>query len=204
MWTKDQMNINTHWVVASHNKGKIKELGDILKPYRVKLSSAADFQLAAPEETEKTFVGNAILKARAACLSTGLPCLADDSGLAVDALDGQPGVYSARWAGEDQDFTVAMNRVHEALSDKPTDDWTARFVCVVALARPDGSVSRFEGEIEGEIVWPPRGCGGFGYDPIFQPHRHRKVFAEMTRKEKAALSHRGRALSKLVASEFAK
>jgi XTP/dITP diphosphohydrolase len=200
----DAMNIEARWVLATHNAGKIKELRDILNPHGIKLLSAADFQLDAPEETEKTFVGNAILKARAACLATGLPSLADDSGLAVDALQGRPGVHSARWAGEALDFSMAMKRVHHALLEQSTENRTARFICVIALARPDGSVTHFEGQVEGEIVWPPRGCGGFGYDPIFQPNGERQVFAEMKASQKAQMSHRGRALNKLVEAEFAK
>ncbi|MDG1416717.1 MAG: RdgB/HAM1 family non-canonical purine NTP pyrophosphatase [Maricaulis sp.] len=190
------------WVLSSHNHGKIKELKDILEPYGVGLSSAAEMSLPEPEETEKTFVGNAILKAEAARDETGMVCLADDSGLCVDALGGDPGVLSARWGGEARDFDLAMRRVHEALEALETNDRTARFVCVIALARPDGSVRDHVGEIVGSIVWPPRGDDGFGYDAIFQPEGHNRTFAEMSRDEKRALSHRGRALASLVSEEF--
>ncbi|MAK63814.1 MAG: non-canonical purine NTP pyrophosphatase, RdgB/HAM1 family [Maricaulis sp.] len=188
------------WVLASHNAGKIKELTDILAPFGVALKSAADLDLPEPEETESTFEGNAALKARAACEATGLVCLADDSGLAVDALDGAPGIYSARWAGEPRDFGRAMQRVQDELAG--ASDRTARFVCVIALARPDGSVSHYRGEVVGEIVWPPRGDAGFGYDPIFRPEGEDRSFAEMTSAEKRALSHRGRALDLMVRSEL--
>ncbi|WP_300542723.1 RdgB/HAM1 family non-canonical purine NTP pyrophosphatase [Maricaulis sp.] len=188
------------WVLASHNAGKINELREILAPRGIALKSAAELSLPEPEETEPTFEGNAALKAGAACRATGLVCLADDSGLAVDALDGAPGIYSARWAGEPRDFRRAMQRVHNELGDSA--DRTARFVCVIALARPDGSLVHYRGEVTGDIVWPPRGEGGFGYDPVFRPHGHGRTFGEMKAHEKRALSHRARALDLLTRSEF--
>ncbi|WP_417490238.1 RdgB/HAM1 family non-canonical purine NTP pyrophosphatase [Maricaulis sp.] len=190
------------WVLASHNPGKIKELEALLAPRGIVLKGAAGLGLDEPEETETTFEGNAALKARAAWSTTGLTSLSDDSGLSVDALGGAPGVLSARWAGETRDFDAAMRRVHEALLASGSRDRTARFVCVVALCREDGEVSHFRGEVEGEIVWPPRGEGGFGYDAIFQPAGHDRTFAEMTAAEKRAMSHRGRALAALLAAEF--
>ena len=194
------MNDRETWVLASHNAGKIKELRAILAPRGIALKSAADLSLPEPEETETSFQGNAALKARAACEATGLVCLADDSGLAVDALDGAPGVYSARWAGEPRDFGRAMQRVQDELSGQA--DRTARFVSVIALARPDGTLSHYRGEVEGEIVWPPRGEGGFGYDPIFQPAGETRTFAQMPLADKQAMSHRARALAAMAAAEF--
>ncbi|WP_373696463.1 RdgB/HAM1 family non-canonical purine NTP pyrophosphatase [Hyphobacterium lacteum] len=190
------------WVLASHNQGKIKEIADLLAPFGIQLQSAADFSLPEPEETEPDFAGNAILKARAASEATGLPALADDSGLCVTALDGAPGIYSARWAGEPRDFGVAMRRVHDELEQCGSADRSAAFVCVLALAFSDGAVRTFEGRVSGEIVWPPRGDGGFGYDPVFRPEGESRVFAEMSREEKAGMSHRARALARLVAEEF--
>tara|TARA_R110000868_G_scaffold45045_3_gene149870 strand:+ start:9124 stop:9717 length:594 start_codon:yes stop_codon:yes gene_type:complete len=189
------------WVLASHNPGKIKELQAVLAPCGIGLEGAGALGLDEPDETESSFDGNAALKAKAAWAATGRVCLADDSGLSVDALGGDPGVFSARWAGEDRDFDLAMRRVHEALVAAGSDR-TARFVCVIALCRRDGSVTHYRGEAEGEIVWPPRGQGGFGYDAIFQPAGESRSFAEMSAAEKQALSHRGRALRAMMAAEF--
>jgi len=188
------------WVLASHNAGKIKELRDILAPRNVTLMSAADLALPEPEETEETFEGNAALKSEAACKAVDKTCLADDSGLSVDALDGAPGIYSARWAGEPRDFDRAMQRVQDELGDSA--DRTARFVCVIAVSRPGDATRTYRGEVVGQIVWPPRGEGGFGYDPVFQPDGHDRTFAEMSMEEKRALSHRGRALAAMIDAEF--
>tara|TARA_R110000744_G_scaffold84678_4_gene165740 strand:- start:48113 stop:48709 length:597 start_codon:yes stop_codon:yes gene_type:complete len=190
------------WVLASHNPGKIKELQALLASSGIALKGAAGLGLDEPKETEPTFEGNAALKAKAAWQVTGLTCLSDDSGLSVDALGGEPGIFSARWAGEARDFAMAMRRVHHALQASGSEDRTARFVCVVALCRPDGEIALYRGEVAGQIVWPPRGEGGFGYDAIFQPHGHDRTFAEMSAAEKRALSHRGRALATLMAAEF--
>lgn len=186
-------------VVASHNSGKVREIAALLGPLGLEPVSAAELGLPEPEETETTFAGNAALKARAAALASGLPALADDSGLEVFALGGDPGVYSARWAGPNKDFGMAMQRVWELLSAKG-DDRRARFVCALALAQPDGSVEVFEGEARGAIAWPPRGDKGFGYDPIFEPQGLKRTFGEMTHDEKLPLTHRARAFEKLVAS----
>ena len=196
------MTTRKSWVLASHNAGKIKELESILAPHGIGLKGAAELGLDEPDETELTFEGNAALKARAAWTATGLTCLSDDSGLAVDALGGDPGVLSARWAGPERDFNAAMRRVHDALEARGSTDRAARFVCVVALCREDGTASHYRGEVAGEIVWPPRGDAGFGYDAIFQPDGADRTFAEMTAAEKRAMSHRGRALAALVAAEF--
>lgn len=191
-----------NWVLASHNKGKIKEISDLLARRGIVLRSAADFSLPEPDETENSFEGNALLKARTACAATGLPTLADNSGLCVAALGGQPGIHSARWAGEPRDFDRAMKKVQDGLEATGQDDRSAAFVCVLALALPDGSHRFYEGRVEGEIVWPPRGDHGFGYDPIFRPEGESRVFAEMSSVEKAGLSHRARAMSKLMSAEF--
>jgi XTP/dITP diphosphohydrolase len=187
-------------VVASHNSGKVREIAALLAPLGVEAVPAASLRLIEPEETEATFAGNAALKARAAAEASGLPALADDSGLEVFALEGAPGVYSARWAGPAKDFKVAMARVHEQLAARPGADRGARFVCALALAQPDGTVQVFEGEARGRIVWPPRGEKGFGYDPIFQPDGHERTFGEMAHEEKLPLTHRARAFEKLLAA----
>jgi XTP/dITP diphosphohydrolase len=187
-------------VVASHNPGKVREIAALLAPFGLETVSAGELGLLEPEETETTFAGNAALKAKAAAEGSGLPSLADDSGLEVFALDGAPGVYSARWAGPDKDFRAAMERVWRELQEKGAHDLTARFVCVLALAQPDGSVETFEGEARGCVVWPPRGEYGFGYDPIFQPDGHERTFGEMRHDEKLPLTHRARAFEKFVAA----
>jgi XTP/dITP diphosphohydrolase len=186
-------------VVASHNAGKVREISALLGPLGLEPVSAADLGLPEPEETETTFVGNAALKARTAASASGLPALADDSGLEVFALGGDPGVYSARWAGPNKDFAAAMARVWELL-DVSGKDRDARFVCALALALPGGGVEIFEGEARGRIVWPPRGDKGFGYDPIFEPEGCARTFGEMSHDEKLPLTHRARAFEKLVAS----
>jgi len=186
-------------VVASHNVGKVREIAALLGPLGLDLVSAASLGLPEPEETEATFAGNAVLKARSATDASGLPALADDSGLEVFALKGAPGVYSARWAGPERDFRAAMQRVWAELRDKG-DNRAARFVCALALATPGGETQVFEGEARGRIVWPPRGEKGFGYDPIFEPHGHTRTFGEMSHEEKLPLTHRARAFEKLVAS----
>ena len=186
-------------VVASHNQGTVREISALLGPLGVQAVSAAELGLPEPEETEATFSGNAALKARAAAAGSGIPALADDSGLEVFALGGAPGVYSARWAGQDKNFHAAMERVWRELEQKGATDLSARFVCVLALAQPDGSVETFEGEARGRIVWPPRGEHGFGYDPIFVANGHERTFGEMRHEEKLPLTHRARAFEKFVA-----
>jgi XTP/dITP diphosphohydrolase len=187
-------------VVASHNSGKVREIAALLAPLGVEAVSAASLGLPEPEETETTFAGNAALKARAAAEASGLPALADDSGLEVFALDGAPGVYSARWAGPAKDFAVAMERVQDELVARGATDFSARFVCALALAEPGGSVDVFEGEARGRIVFPARGLQGFGYDPIFEPEGHARTFGEMSHEEKLPLTHRARAFEKLLAA----
>jgi len=187
-------------VIASHNPGKVREIGELLGDFGVAPVSAGDLGLPEPEETGQSFIDNAKLKALAAAQGADLPALADDSGLAVDALEGAPGIYSARWAGPDKDFSLAMERVHEAMAD--SIDRTGRFVCALALAWPDGHCEVFQGTVDGLIVWPPRGERGFGYDPIFVPEGHEETFGEMDPNAKHAISHRAAAFKKLVAACF--
>lgn len=187
-------------VVASHNAGKVREISALLAPLGLEVVSAAALKLPEPEETEPTFVGNAELKARAAAEAAGLPALADDSGLDVFAIGGQPGIYSARWAGPEKDFRAAMERVWCELHAAGGGDLSARFVCVLSLAQPGGSVESFEGEVRGTIIWPPRGDKGFGYDPIFVPNGETRTFGEMSHAEKLPLTHRARAFEKLLAA----
>jgi XTP/dITP diphosphohydrolase len=193
-------------VIASHNPGKLREIADLLEPFGMTVTSAADLGLAEPEETGTTFAENAALKARAATQGAGQPALADDSGLAVYALGGQPGIHSARWAGSDKDFGAAMARVERELgaarARSGTDDRRAAFVCVLCLAVPEGSERSFEGRIEGRLVWPPRGGRGFGYDPIFVPEGFEITFGEMEPAEKHRISHRARAFAKFVRAAF--
>lgn len=192
------ISIARRLVVASHNAGKVREISALLAPFGADVVSAGELGLPEPEETETTFVGNAVLKARAAAEAAGLPALADDSGLEVFALGGDPGVYSARWAGPERDFRAAMQRVWDELKGKT--DRAGRFVCVLALVEPNGEAHTFEGEARGEIVWPPRGERGFGYDPIFLPAGYDRTFGEMSHEEKLPLTHRARAFEKLIAA----
>jgi len=187
-------------LAATHNKGKVSELKDLFEPYGFQVVSALELGLDEPEETETTFAGNALLKARAAMRATGLPALSDDSGLAVTALGGEPGIYSARWAGEPRDFYRAMERVEEALKASGSQDRSAKFVCALAVAWPDGQEAVFEGEVHGTLVWPPRGTKGFGYDPVFVADGEAITFGEMDPDRKHAMSHRADAVKKLRAA----
>jgi XTP/dITP diphosphohydrolase len=188
-------------VIATHNPGKLAEIADLVAPFGVKVLGATGLGLAEPEETGMSFAANAELKARAAASHSGMPALADDSGLVVPALGGAPGIYSARWAGPEKDFERAMARVEERLSGKP--DRRAHFVAALALAWPDGHVESFEGEVHGTLVWPPRGKLGFGYDPMFLPAGGTLTFGEMDPAAKHRISHRAAAFRKLVAACFA-
>ncbi len=183
-------------VLASHNQGKIAEFEALLEETGIELVSAAALGLAEPDETADSFAGNARLKAHAAARAADLPALADDSGFCVGALDGQPGVYSARWAGQPRDYAAAMRRMHDEAGAGLEADPTAWFVAVLCLAWPDGSDATFEGRIDGHFVWPPRGSGGHGYDPVFVPNGDARSFAEMLESEKNAISHRARAFAK--------
>jgi len=187
-------------VAATHNKGKVSELKDLFEPLGFDVMSALDLKLDEPEETEASFAGNALLKARAAAKSTGAPALADDSGLAVAALGGAPGIYSARWAGEPRDFGAAMAKVEQELEEIGATDRSAKFVCALAVAWPDGHEVVFEGDVLGQLVWPPRGGKGFGYDPIFVADGETITFGEMDPERKHGMSHRARAFEKLKAA----
>jgi len=188
-------------VIASHNKNKVYEIADLLAPHSTDVVSAGELNLPEPEETGSTFAENAVLKAEASATGASLPALADDSGLIVHGLDGQPGIYSARWATPDGDFGLAIQKVHNMLEG--IDDNTAHFMCALALCWPDGHHEVFEGRIDGTIIWPPRGDIGFGYDPIFLPEGRTITFGEIPLEKKHAVSHRARAFAKLVAACFA-
>ncbi|MBE1236182.1 RdgB/HAM1 family non-canonical purine NTP pyrophosphatase [Phaeovibrio sulfidiphilus] len=183
-------------VVATHNPGKLVEIGALLKPFGMDAVSAGELDIPEPEETGSTFVENAVIKALASAVASGLPALADDSGLAVEALGGDPGIYSARWAGPDKDFDMAMETVNRLLGDNP--DRRAAFVCALAVAWPDGHVETFEGTVDGTVCWPPRGGNGFGYDPFFVPEGFDETFGEMEPARKHEMSHRARAFALFV------
>jgi XTP/dITP diphosphohydrolase len=186
-------------VVATHNPGKARELAEILEN-RFQLVTAGELGLGEPEETEQTFLCNALLKSRAAADASGLPALADDSGLSVTALEGAPGIYSARWAGPEKDFAIAMAKVEERLAETDGEDRSAWFTCALALAWPQGPAVVVEGRVDGTLAFPPRGTRGFGYDPIFLPDGHAVTFGEMEPAAKDAMSHRARAFAKLKAA----
>jgi XTP/dITP diphosphohydrolase len=208
--------LNGKIVVASHNAGKLREIADLIAPFGLEARSAGELGLPEPDETGTTFEENAYIKAHAAAVATGLPALSDDSGMCADALDGQPGVYTANWAETPdgkRDFGIAMQKVEDLLREKGAvgaKDRTARFVAVICLAWPDGHAEYYRGEVEGTLIWPPRGALGFGYDPVFLPDGYDKTFGEMTAEEKHgwtpgnadALSHRARAFQKFARAEL--
>jgi XTP/dITP diphosphohydrolase len=203
----DHRHISGRLVIATHNPGKLIEMRDLLASYGIEAISASDMGLTEPEETGRTFGDNARIKARAAAETSGLPAFADDSGLVVDALEGAPGIHSARWAGPDRDFRRAMETIEEklhALGANSPERRKAHFVSALCVAWPDGHVEEFEGRVDGVLVWPPRGDKGFGYDPMFLPDGHSRTFGEMASEEKHSLppggkglSHRARAFLKL-------
>jgi XTP/dITP diphosphohydrolase len=194
-------------VIATHNAGKLREMRELLAPYGIDAVSAGELGLIEPDETGTSFRANARIKAEAAAATSKLPAFADDSGIVVEALDGAPGIYSARWAGEGKDFNGAMQKIEDLLREKKTADRRAHFVSALCVAWPDGHVEEFEGRIDGTLVWPPRGTAGFGYDPMFLPEGHTRTFGEMDADEKhglppkgKGLSHRARAFVKLAAA----
>lgn len=203
-------------VVASHNEGKLREFADLIGPFGFEAKSAKEYGLPEPEETGTTFEQNAYIKAHAAAVATGLPAMSDDSGLMIDALDGQPGVYTADWATKGdgtRDFMLAMQRAEVAMQQAgatTADKRTGRFVAVICLCYPDGEAEYFRGEAEGTLVWPPRGELGFGYDPVFMPAGHDVTFGEMTAEQKhgwkpgmpEALSHRAKAFKKFAEAKL--
>ncbi len=187
-------------IVASHNPGKVREIKALLGPHGIEPRGAAELHLPEPEETGLTFAANAELKARAAADAGHHPALADDSGLWVNALNGDPGIHSARWAGPTKDFRIAMARIERELLEKKAHDFSAKFVCALSLAMPHGEIQTFEGEVHGHLTFPPRGTHGFGYDPIFIPTGHDQTFGEIDPHLKNAMSHRARAFEKLLHS----
>jgi XTP/dITP diphosphohydrolase len=189
-------------VLATHNPGKVREIGELLAPYGMTVVSAGDLGLPEPEETGTTFIANAELKALAAATASGKPALADDSGFCVAALDGDPGIYSARWAGPSKDFSIAMELVHAKMVESGSDDTRAWFTCALTLAWPDGHCESVEGYVHGTAVWPPRGDKGFGYDPMFVPEGDTKTFGEGDADWKHSVSHRADAFAQLVARCF--
>jgi XTP/dITP diphosphohydrolase len=203
----DHRRITGRLLIATHNPGKLKEMRELLAPYKIDAISAGDMGLSEPEETGTTFRENARIKADAAAKASGLPAFADDSGLVVDALDGAPGIHSARWAGPDKNFRRAMENVEAKLHERGATNPAQRgahFVSALCVAWPDGHLEEFEGRVDGTIVWPPRGDKGFGYDPVFLPDGHGRTFGEMPSEEKhglppqgKGLSHRARAFLKL-------
>tara|TARA_R110000868_G_scaffold35321_9_gene126819 strand:- start:3473 stop:4078 length:606 start_codon:yes stop_codon:yes gene_type:complete len=189
-------------VIASHNQGKVSEFRDLFKSFQVELLSVSELNHVEPDETGDTFKANAELKALAAATQSGIPALADDSGLCVEALNGQPGIYSARWAGPQKDFDFAMEKVRLGLIEEGTLNTRAYFIAGLALAWPDGHVEYFEGRVDGDLVWPPRGLKGFGYDPMFIPDGHEITFGEMEPDAKHAMSHRAHAFKQLIDACF--
>ncbi len=197
-------------VIATHNPGKLNELRDLLAPYGIAAQSASELGLVEPNETGKTFAANARMKALAAACATGKPAFADDSGLVVDALSGDPGIHSARWAGPDKDFRFAMNKIQTLLIEreaKMPEQRRAHFIAALCLAWPNEHMEEFEGRVDGAVVWPPRGDKGFGYDPLFKPDGFDRTFGEMSAQEKhglppqgQGLSHRARAFVKFAAA----
>jgi XTP/dITP diphosphohydrolase len=202
-----RLNPGERLVVATHNQGKLREIEVLVAPFGMSVVSAGDLGLPEPEETGDTFEANALLKAEAAAAASGLPALADDSGIAVDALGGAPGIYSARWAGPGKDFAAAMRSVEDKLQGlgaTAPDQRKAHFVAVLALAYPDGGHDLFRGEVHGTLVYPPRGANGFGYDPMFVPNGHDVTFGEMDPAAKQAMSHRARAFALFAAAKLPK
>jgi XTP/dITP diphosphohydrolase len=204
---QDHRRITGRLVIATHNPGKLREMRELLEPYGIEAASAGELGLSEPAETGASFAANARIKALAAVHVSGMPAFADDSGLVVDALDGEPGIHSARWAGPGKDFRHAMEMVEEKLRARGAlsrEQRTAHFVSALCVAWPDGRVEEFEGRVEGTLVWPPRGEAGFGYDPMFLPDGFSRTFGEMASDEKhglpphgQGLSHRARAFLKL-------
>ncbi len=192
----------TRLVLASHNAGKLREIAALLRPFHIEVVNADTLGLAEPDETGMTFIENAELKARAAAMASGMVALSDDSGLCVAGLQGQPGIYSARWAGPDKDFSAAMARVEKELESSGGKDRRAHFVCALSLCWPDGHCESFQGEVHGQLVFPPRGARGFGYDPIFLADGYDLTFGEMDPDAKHAISHRAGAFRQMIDACF--
>ena len=184
-------------VIASHNKGKITEFSDLFKDYKLKLFSSADYNIEEPEENGSSFADNALIKAKATMLGSGKISISDDSGLCIDCLNGEPGIYSARWAGPNKDFSVAMEKVNEKLFEMDSKNTNAHFFCALAVVWPNGEYKLYEGAVHGNLRFPPRGNLGFGYDPIFIPKGFDISFGEMEPLKKHSMSHRAIAFNKL-------
>ncbi|MDI2112054.1 RdgB/HAM1 family non-canonical purine NTP pyrophosphatase [Commensalibacter nepenthis] len=200
MTTYRKLNHNSELVVATYNTGKAKEISSLLAPFKIKTYSARELNLPEPEENGSSFQENARIKALAAAQESKLPSLADDSGFCINALNGDPGIYSARWAGPKKDYVMAMRTMYEKLQF--FSDRSCYFISVLCLAYPDGYTCEFEGKIEGEFIWPARGQNGHGYDPIFQPKEFSVTFAEMSEAEKNKISHRGLAFQQFIKNCF--
>jgi len=188
---------NDPLVIASHNKGKISEIREFLNDLPLHIKNASEFNINEPEETGNTFAENALIKARATTAATGFASIADDSGLVVFALDGEPGIYSARWAGPTKNFNIGITLIEKKLKAKAATDFSAKLVCTLALCSPDGEEEIFAGEVLGTLTFPPRGTNGFGYDPIFIPHNITQTYGEITAQLKNATNHRAKAFEKL-------
>ena len=200
--TKGRSFSSSKIVIASHNQGKVREVKELLLPYVSNVYSAKDLSLPEPEETGSTFQENSELKAKKATEKSGLPALADDSGLVVPSLGGDPGIYSSRWSGPNKDFDVAMKKIEARL--KGIKDRSAFFICALSLTWADGHVETVEVAIKGNLIWPPKGNKGFGYDPIFVPNGYKSSFGEMEPEEKHKISHRARAFNELISNYFCK
>ena len=189
-------------VLASHNNGKLREIRELLKPFALEVKSAGDLGLPEPDETETTYTGNAILKAKAAALASGYPALSDGSGFELIAINKAPGIYSARWAGPDKDFNLAMQKVYDGFKASGSDNRHCRFVCALSIVWPDGHDETVEGIIDGQFIWPPRGENGFGYDPVFQLDGYDQTFGEVDPEWKHSVSHRAKAFEQLLSRCF--
>lgn len=185
-------------IVASHNQGKVREIASLLEPYDMTVTDASALKLDEPIEDGDNYIANAGIKAKAAAIVSGMPALSDDSGFEVSAINGDPGLYSARWAGKNKDFSLAMKKVYDAITFSGSTDTSCRFVCALALCWPDGEMVTTQGVIEGTYAWPPRGARGFGYDPMFQPNGYDQTFGEVDPDWKHAVSHRAIAFQKLI------
>ncbi|MDC0226950.1 RdgB/HAM1 family non-canonical purine NTP pyrophosphatase [Alphaproteobacteria bacterium] len=185
-------------VIASHNKGKIKEINQLLNPLKIDVLSAYDLDIEEPEENGKTFEENALIKSKFVSQKTRLPCISDDSGICFSDLNNEPGIYSARWAGKEKNFTIAMLKINENIKKINNPSYDCHFICSLSICWPDGYDVTVSGRVDGKFSWPPRGDKGFGYDPIFKPTGYKKTFAEMKPKFKHSISHRSIAFNKLI------
>ena len=195
---------NNKIVIASHNKGKVQEIKILLKPLKIQVLSANDFNLKEPIENGFSFEENSLIKSSYVCNNTGIPSLSDDSGICFSDLNNEPGIYSARWAGKNKDFNLAMFKINESIKKVKKPNYDCFFVCALSLSWPDGHHVTVSGKIEGKFSWPPKGDLGFGYDPIFKPLGHNKTFAEMQPEFKHSISHRAQAFKKLITLCFPK